>query len=195
MDSRVRGNDMGARKLLSIWGGPGLGGFFGVGQLGVAAVVAALADEKAGLGESGAVLEEAGAGELDVSEVQGHGAALGDGLSLVEIGAGGGGVAVDMVQPSTGDEAAEEIVCHAGIAEAGDGGAEVTAGLIELGGPAVRRAEQGGVEGGPAEGEVVEADIEEPAKWLVPFQQLGGALGDGGAGCRAGGSALLAGCS
>ncbi len=54
------------------------GGGFGVGELVASAAVAVAVDESAGFGQVRAVAEEAGAVEVDVGQVEGHWAALGD---------------------------------------------------------------------------------------------------------------------
>jgi len=56
--------------------GPGRGGGLGVLQLREAASVGVGCNQAAGLGQGGAVVEEPGAGEGDVGEVQPHAAAV-----------------------------------------------------------------------------------------------------------------------
>ncbi len=87
--------------------------------------VAVLLDELAGFGELGPVAEEAGAVEVDVGEVERHGAALGDLLGLVEGRTGRRGVATDEVIERGGDEASGKIVQQSRVAQAVDGGGDV----------------------------------------------------------------------
>lgn len=110
-----------------------LEGGFGVFELFLAAQVAVVDDEAAGLGE--VVLgglpgvgfgaeEEARAVEVDVGQVEGHGAALGDFPGFVEVAlraVGAGGPVGEAAQPGAGEEAARELVLRAGAAEAGHG--------------------------------------------------------------------------
>ena len=105
---------------------PGLGGGLGVGELRQAAAVAVGLDQAAGLGEGGAVVEEAGAVQGAVGEVELHAAAAGDALGLREVGLGAGGVAVGVAEPGAGEQAAgnEFLVT---------GGAQVVDGALGLG--------------------------------------------------------------
>lgn len=78
------------------------------------------------LGKGGAVVEEAGAVEVDVGEVERHRTALGDLLGLVEVGAGTGGVALSGAEPGTSEETQREVLKLPGATEAIDG-------LLDLG--------------------------------------------------------------
>ena len=106
-----------------------LEGGFGVFELLLAAEVAVFEDEAAGLGEvvlgglpgiGFGVNEEAGAVEVDVGQVERHGAALGDFPGFVEVAlraVGAGGPAGEAAQPGAGEEAAGEMILRAGAAE------------------------------------------------------------------------------
>ena len=67
---------------------PRAGGGLGVVQLAEAAVVAELSDERGRLGEGVAVVEEAGAVQLDVGLMQRHRAADGERPGRVEVALG-----------------------------------------------------------------------------------------------------------
>jgi hypothetical protein len=113
-------------------------------------------EQAAGLGQGGAVLEQTGAREGDVGEVQGHAAAGGDALGLIQVGTGGGGIAQGVAQPGAGEEAAgDELLC-AGVVQAVEGALAVLPGLR-----AWRAAlEAVLVEGATGEGEVVQAKVQ-----------------------------------
>ena len=74
-------------------------------------------DELAGGGKGGTVVEEAGAGEGDVGLEEGHWAAVGEGLGVIEVAAGEvvGGV---VEESGAGDEGAGEELQGAGLAQA-----------------------------------------------------------------------------
>ena len=76
------------------------------------------------------VAEQAGAVQVDVGHEQTHVAAGGDLPGFVQVGAGGGGVVGDGVEPGAGEEAAGDMVLRTCGAEAVDGGGEFLGGLI-----------------------------------------------------------------
>jgi hypothetical protein len=125
-------------------------------QLRQAAAVAVLLDEAAGLGEGGGVLEQAGAVERDVGQVQGHGAAAGDAVGLAQVRVGGGGVALGVAELGAGEEAAGENVLAAGGAQAVEG----ALGVVDRLGAGRAALEAVLEQGGAGEGEVVEGDVE-----------------------------------
>ena len=105
--------------------GPVAGGGFGVIQLVLASSVAVLLDQVVGSGQLGPVAEEASAVEVDVGEVERHGATVGDLLGLVQGRAGRRIVAADGVIECGGEQGFGQIVSPAGVAEAVDGGGDV----------------------------------------------------------------------
>ena len=147
--------------LLDIGFGDGRERSAELGEVGVAAVVAGLGDQGFGLVEVveglGAVggEEVAGHGEVVVGEVESHAGAGGDLEDFLEVVGG-----------SSGEEGAREKVEWAGAAD-------VFYSLVEVG-------DGFGGAGwvGSAKGEMVEADIEEPAVVLGYPQVLGGATED-----------------
>jgi hypothetical protein len=87
-----------------------LSGFFSVFKLLFAAPVAALLDEGAGAFEFLFVAEEPGAVEVDVSQVQPHGAARGNLLSFVKVRPSAVSVTLQKSQPSAGEDTVWQFV-------------------------------------------------------------------------------------
>ena len=97
---------------------PILRSFFCIGEFFSAAPVAVFLDELARLGEFGFVVEQSGAVQVDVGEVERHRPALGDLLGFVEVEGGGGGIAVTVVVQGGGEEGSWELVNCVGLANA-----------------------------------------------------------------------------
>lgn len=105
----------------------------GVGQLPVAAMVAVFVDELPRQGQGFAVLEQAGAVEQGIGQVQGHGTSLGDVLCLVKISGGAGVVSVKAVNHGSGEQAAGKLMYCTSPAKAVYRGLDVTAGGSQRG--------------------------------------------------------------
>ena len=147
-----------------LWGGGLL--LLDVGEVGVAAVVAGFVDEGAGLVEAaaggvGLVAGQVQPGpfEMAVGLVQAHLAAPGDLLGFAEVALGSGEVALVAGEFGAGEQAAGELLLLSGLSEAIDGGAEVLFRFAEV--SVARGAGRG--QGGPAQGEVVETNVEQGA--------------------------------
>ena len=126
----------------------------GIFQLWQAPPVAALVNQHTSLLECIFIIEQPGAGQGDVGEMELHAAALGDALGFIKVGLRAGEVVQAVAQPGAGEEATGEMVHSACLAQAGDSGFGVLLGV--LAGRAT--VQQVGVERATGEGQVVEGE-------------------------------------
>jgi len=114
---------------------------------------------------------------MDVGEKEPHRPALGNLEGLVEILARARKIAARGAPQRAGEEAAREFVLLSGAAQEVDG-------LVDVRGRRRFAAQDRGEQRGAGEGEMVEADVEEPVLRRDPRERLRRALGYCAAGVR-----------